>query len=218
MSTPNAATSKPAPPELGLRARFRAPADRFDDATLQASLLTTEGEVCVAEEPAWGQRPWRAWIARFWRVWSLLVVAMTVGRLRPSYAVTAAAPTGPSLRQQIVGERLPALRRAIAAIRRLKRPINRKMLDRERRRIGRLDLAPLLSWRAIRLRLYLVVLVIRIMLTWIWVNREPIFYWTLVLVILVLFLLLLGSLLQNWAWIADQLNSVIGTRLVPGGR
>jgi hypothetical protein len=215
-------TPSPPPAPLGLGAAYRGTADQFDASTDQARTILTQGADAVDEPPAWGPAHRATLADRLWLFWMRLVLRATFGRVqlwRQLRDVPGSGQVGgPTLRQQIILERLPALRQAIREIRRRKRPIDLSALNRLIGQVERLRRATVFSWRAIRLRIHLLGLAIQIGLAWLWANREPIFFGTVIIAILVVAFMIAQYLWENWSGIATTLNSLIGGRLVPGGR
>ena len=216
-ATPAPGVTKPPRTELGLRKVFREPAERFEVEVFKGTALVQHGEETLDEAPAWAPGRRFVWLARLWTLMSSLVAAVTFGRVRTGPTSSPGTPGGRTLREQIVGERLPALRRAIRAIRRLRRPINTRTLRRELSRVTNLRMATWLSWRGIRLRLYLLTLVVWIILAWVWANREALLFYGVLIAAGVLFIVMIAWVQQNWSWIADELRTLLDMQLIPEG-
>ncbi|MCC7368097.1 MAG: hypothetical protein IT306_06735 [Chloroflexi bacterium] len=210
-----AEASTPAPPrrpELGLRAVYRQPADRLADGAAEAAAIIEMGEAVVAEPPRWRLDQTPLWTARLslraQRLVRTWVLFLTFGLVRLDSPPRGVEPDRWTLRQQVLEDRLPALRREIEAIGRRRHPIDQRAIGHELHEIGRVRAALWWSARAIRLRLRILSLQLQIAIVWLWVNREAILFYGVVALIVAGLVGLIWLLQQNQGSILDMMESV----------
>lgn len=211
-TTPRTPSPSSPPPELGLRAVYRQPADRLADSAAEVAAILTMGESVVAEPPRWriGKTP--SWTMRLslrtQGLVRLLVMVLTFGLVRLDSPKPGVDPGLWTLRQQLLLARLPALRREIRAVRQRRHPINQSALSDELRELGRLRSALWWSPRAIRFRLAILWLQTQIVVVWLWVNREAFLFYGVVVAIVVGLVLMIGLLQQQQGAILDFVDSL----------
>ncbi|MGE3267763.1 MAG: hypothetical protein AB7P40_03375 [Chloroflexota bacterium] len=213
---PTAGRRPQPPPDLGLRAIFREPADRFEESAAEVARQIDSAQAALAENPPWRSGPTPAWTLRLSPgvvgLLSWLVRLLTLGRVRLNDPNEGPDPARWSLRRQLVRQRIPAIRHEIRAIRRLRRPIERAALDRELRALGGVRNALWWSPRAIRFHLTLWKLRLQIAAIWIWVNREALFFYGMIVLIFGLMIGLVYVLQQNQGEILDFVNDMLPSR------
>ena len=202
----------PQPPELGLRAVYRAPADYLADRAVEAAAAVTLGESVVAEPPRWrlGRTPrWTARLSlRAQRLVRLLVMILTFGLVRLDTPRPGADPGEWTLRQQLLLARLPVLRHEIRAIHQRRRPITHRPLTHELGQLGRLRSALWWSGPAIRIRSRILWLQMQIVVVWLWVNREAFLFYGMVIGIVFGLLAMILLLQQQQGAILDFMDTL----------
>jgi hypothetical protein len=213
----------PQPPELGLGSVYRAPADYLADRAAEAAAAVTLGESVVIEPPRWrlGRTPlWTARLSlRAQRLVRLLVMILTFGLIRLDTPKPGADPGEWTLRQQLLLARLPVLRREIRAIRQRRRPIIHRTLTHEVGQLARLRSALWWSGPAIRIRQRILWLQMQIVVVWLWVNREAILFYGMVIVIVFALLGMILLIQQQQGVILDFMDSLRPSiqRSIPSG-
>lgn len=203
---------RPPPPELGLRAVYRQPAERLADSAAEAAATLTLGESVVDEPPRWrlGKTPlWTKRLSlRMQGLVRLLVMVVTFGVVRLDTPKPGVDPGLWTLRQQLVLARLPVLRREIQAIRQRRHPISHQPLSHELSELRSLRSALWWSPRAIRFRLAILWLQLQIVVVWLWVNREAFLFYGMIVAIAVGLVLMIGLLQQQQGAILDFVDTL----------